>query len=85
MQVGKKTDIFLQNILIDLQSQLQTQVLKKISLLKEELSEWERAFMANNSMSAPSHNDYLGDDYIAGINRKIRVGNQLLKKWDINF
>ena len=80
-----KHDDFLQNLLIDMQAQLKTRVLKEVSSLKEKLDDWERSFMVKNDMCVPSKNDYLSDNYIAGINKKVRIGNQLLKKWSIQF
>ena len=66
-------------------SQLKTQVLKQTSLLRKEINEWERSFMVNNFISAPSQEDYRRDGRIADAKRKLSVGEHLLRKWEINF
>ena len=82
---GKSLDLFLKDLLIDMQSQLQTQVLQKVSSLKQDLNQWERSFIVNNKLSSPSISDYENDTNIANIYRKIKMGDILLKKWDIQF
>ena len=84
-KLKNNSDAFLKDLLIDLQSQLQILVLKKVSSLKQDLKEWERSFMVENDFSVPSQNDYGSNSYITGIKRKIRTGVQLLDKWNIHF
>ena len=79
------SNVVLKNSLIDMQSQLQTKVLKQTSLLRKEINEWERSFMANNFISAPSQENYRCDGRIADAKRKLSVGEHLLRKWEINF
>ena len=79
------SNVVLKNSLIDMLSQLKTQVLKQTSLLRKEINEWERSFMANNFISAPSQEDYRRDGRIADAKRKLSVGEHLLRKWEINF
>ena len=82
---GKSLDLFLKDLLIDIQSQLQTKVLQKVSSLKQDLNQWERSFMVNNKLSSPSISDYENDTDISNIYRKMKIGDILLKKWNIKF
>ena len=82
-KLGKRSDIHLKDMLINAQSQLQTQVLKAISTLKQDLTGWDRVYMLNNDMAAPSLSDYQNDAYIANIQKKIKTADILLKKWNI--
>ena len=68
-----------------MQSQLQTQVLQKSSSLKQDLNQWERSFMVNNKLSSPSISDYENDTDISNIYRKMKIGDILLKKWNIKL
>ena len=71
------------SILLDTQTKLQTQILKKVSTLKRDFDNWERSFLGKNDLCAPRECDM--DTSIADINRRIIIGNKLLKKWDIVF
>ena len=69
----------------DTQSKFQQQVLKQVSTLKVQFENWERSFLYENNLSAPSLCDVENNSYIADIFRKIRIGNQLLRSWNISF
>ena len=73
------------SMLQDMQANLQTQVLKKVSDLNEELHAWELSFFSENNFSAPTESDKSLDVFIADISRRARVGCQLLKSWNIQF
>ena len=75
----------MKDMLIDMQSQLQTQILNAFSSLKYELNQWDKPFMLSNNMTAPSCTDYQNHDYIATIQNKIKTGDILLKKWNMNL
>ena len=66
-----------------MQSKLQRQVLQQISILKQKITEWDRSFLINNNCS-PSPSDYQ-NSYIVDIIRKLIIGNNLLRKWNIVF
>ena len=81
---GKCSDNF-RNFLIDMQSKLQRQVLKQVSVLKQDFTEWDRSFLVNNNNCSPSPSDYQNNSYISDIIRKLIIGNNLLRKWSIVF
>ena len=61
------------------------QVLEKVSTLKVQFKNWERSFLLENYLCAPSVSDVENNIYIADIFRKIQIGNQLLRSWNISF
>ena len=69
----------------DTQSKFQQQVLKKVSTLKMQFKNRERSFLLENNLCAPSVSDVENNIYIADILRKIQIGNQLLRSWNISF
>ena len=71
--------------LLDMQSTLQTQVLKKISTLKRDFEKWERSFLIKNDMCAPRNCDIEDNSSIVDISRRINIANQLLRNWEIVF
>ena len=81
---GKCSDNF-RNFLIDTQSKLQRQVLKQVSVLKQDFTEWDRSFLVNNNNCSPSPSDYQNNSYISDIIRKFIIGNKLLRKWSNVF
>ena len=56
----------------DTQSKFQQQVLKKVSTLQVQFENWERDFFLENI-------------YIAESFKKIHIGNQLSRSWNISF
>ena len=71
--------------LLDMQSTLQTQVLKKKSTLKRDFENWERSFLVAHDFGAPDDSDMKANSSIADIVRRINIANQLLRKWAIAF
>ena len=69
----------------DTQSKFQQQVLKKVSTLQVQFENWERSFFLENNLCAPSVSDVKNNIYIAEIFKKIHIGNQLLRSWNISF
>ena len=69
----------------DTRCKFQQQVLKKVSTLKVQFENWERSFLLENNLCAPSVSDVENNIYIADIFRKIHIGNQLLRSWNISF
>ena len=87
-QMGKQSSMISNDYtsnLLDMQSTLQTQVLKKISTLKTDFENWERSFLIKNDMCAPGNGDIEDNSSIADISRRIKIANQLLKNWGIAF
>ena len=68
--------------LIDIQSTLQQEVITKLSELKTEFQCWERSFLINNNYCAPILNDFANNNVIADINRKINIGDCILRNWE---
>ena len=68
--------------LIDVQSTLQQEVITKLSELKNKFECWERSFLINNNYCAPIPNDFANDNVIVDINRKINIGDCLLRTWE---
>ena len=73
------------NILQEFQAKFQQQVLQKVSLLETEFHTWERSFLANNNFCSPGQPDVVNNPHISSIFKKIRVGNQLLRSWNVSF
>ena len=69
----------------DTRSKFQQQVLKKVSTLQMQFENWERSFLLENNLCAPSVSDVENNIYIADILRKIHIGNQLLRSRNISF
>ena len=67
----------------DTQSKFQQEVLKKVSTLKVQFENWERSFLLENNLCAPSVSDVENNIYIADISGKIHIGNQLLRSRNI--
>ena len=80
---SNNSDIFVYNMLSDLQILFQTKVSGKVSVLMQELDEWERSFLVNNQLCSPAPSDYQHNSNIADICKKISSGKQLLRKWYI--
>ena len=68
--------------LLGMQSTLQQQVSKKVSELRSEFECWERSFLINNGLCAPTQSDFDGDNAITDINRRINIGNNMLSNCD---
>ena len=83
-KLGKASSDIIES-LKDTQSKFQQQVLKIVSTLKVQFEKWERSFLSENNLCAPSVSDVENNIYIADIFRKIHIGNQLLKNWSISF
>ena len=66
-------------------AQLQQKVLKEVGELELKSENWERSFLVNNDMSLPTVNDREEDPYAVGIFRRLKLGNILLKHWNIAF
>ena len=77
---GKCSDNF-RNFLIDMQSKLQRQVLKQVSVLKQDFTEWDRSFLVNNNNCSPSPSDYQNNSYISDIIRTY-YWKQIVKKME---
>ena len=73
------------NNLNNMLAQLQQQILKQVSELELSFRNWERSFLANNSMCAPTVNDMKNDPYAADIFSRVKVGKSLLDIWNIAF
>ena len=71
--------------LLDIQSTLHQQVIRKVSELKREFECWERSFLINNDFCAPVQCDLAGNNAITDINRRINIGSNILNNWDITF
>ena len=83
-KLGKASSDIIES-LKDTQRKFQQQVLKTVSTLKVQFEKWERSFLSENNLCAPSVSDVENNIYIADIFRKIHIGNQLLKNWSISF
>ena len=59
----------------DTPSKFQQHVLNKVSTLKMQFKNWERSFLLENNLCAPSVSDVENNIYIADIFRKIHIGN----------
>ena len=66
-------------------AQLQQKVLKEVGELELKSENWERSFLVNNDMSLPTVNDMEENPYAVGIFRRLKLGNILLKHWNIAF
>ena len=71
--------------LLNMQAELQTQTLKQISSLKREYEKWERFFLVENDWRFPRLEDIKNNAEILDIHCRIKVGEQLLKSWNISF
>ena len=89
----RKKDAFKQNPgkyvslddVLDMRAPLQTQTLKTISNLKQQLKEWEKSFMLQNNFRFPCQEDIESDPAIYDIQSRIATGEQLLQAWGIHM
>ena len=44
-----------------------------------------KSFLKKNDLCAPINCDFIGNTAMPDINRRINVGNNLLRNWDISF
>ena len=69
----------------DSQTNFQQQILQKVLILQEQFKNWEKSFFVNNSLCAPTEKDICCNNEISEILKKIKIGNQLLRRWNISF
>ena len=81
----QKSNPLISDDLLNMQAELQTQTLRQISLLKKDFEKWERIFMLENDRCFPRVDDIKNNDEILDIYHRIKVGEQLLKSWNISF
>ena len=64
--------------MVHIQCTLQQQVVTKLCELKSEFETWERFFLINNDLCAPTKCDRSGDSVITHLNNRIAIGNKIL-------
>ena len=79
---AKASPLVTEDDILECRAPLETMTLKKVRELKEEYQQWERSFMLENDLAAPtgSELDPMSDKY-----GRIKKGEQLLRKWQIFF
>lgn len=65
-------------------SKVQTQVLRELRLVKEELRKWDEDFFTKNDR-LPNNNDYMGDDDFKELSKKKKAALKLLESWNITI
>ena len=71
--------------LMDILAPLQTSVLRRIGQYKKEVNCWERIFFSKNNFSAPVMSDRQKDCIHLDKYNRMKVGEKLLKYWNINL
>ena len=65
-------------------SKVQTQVLRELRLVKEELRKWDEDFFTKNDR-LPNNNDYTDDDDFNKLCKKKKAALKLLESWNITI
>ena len=71
---------------LNLLTPLQVNVSRTVTELEKDIENWERSYIVNNNLCAPTNNDRAGDLSVSSKLNRIKIGKKLLKtQWKIQL